>query len=87
MNNTTSNGGERTSPHFEASWRDSNTRLVVNSIKAEDNGIYFTQNHRTGGGWGWKGPLEIMESKPPCKTGSILQAGCGTSALDNPQLP
>ncbi|POI18736.1 hypothetical protein CIB84_017520 [Bambusicola thoracicus] len=46
MNNTTSNGGERTSPHFEASWRDNTSRLVVNSIRAEDDGIYFTQNHR-----------------------------------------
>ena len=40
-NTTTFNGGERTSPHFEASWRVSTSTLVVKSFRTEDEGIYF----------------------------------------------
>uniref|UniRef100_A0A8C2T2Z1 Ig-like domain-containing protein n=1 Tax=Coturnix japonica TaxID=93934 RepID=A0A8C2T2Z1_COTJA len=40
-NTTIFQGGERTSPRFEASWSENTCRLVVKSFSTEDEGFYF----------------------------------------------
>uniref|UniRef100_A0A8C2T245 Ig-like domain-containing protein n=1 Tax=Coturnix japonica TaxID=93934 RepID=A0A8C2T245_COTJA len=40
-NTTIFQGGERTSPRYEATWSENICRLVVKSFSTEDEGIYF----------------------------------------------